>query len=271
MILKPKHWAVSLGLGASVAATAHFLRFSPGASALLGALSFGAILWPILLTKRAKIYSARITLEASARQDLLRALHTRIGPSALPLPPLGHMCISLDFAERLTAMILERRPARMVEFGSGSSTVLAAAALRQLGAGKLYSFDHEADYAAQTRAELARRGLSDWAEVQHAPLVPHPTLANTLTYSPELWQTHAPYDLAVVDGPPIWVNGAHRSVLMGLLTPHLNPGAELLFDDGARAEITQGLKTWAAQHPRARLAYLPFEKGAWHVTLPTAG
>src|SRR4051812_48145221 len=59
---------------------------------------------------------------------------------------------------------------RIVECGSGNSTVYAARLLAERGAGSIVTVDHDASWAQLTRRALAREGLSQWATVIHAPL-----------------------------------------------------------------------------------------------------
>src|SRR3546814_9693589 len=64
----------------------------------------------------------------------------------------------------------EEKPAVVVECGSGLSTVVIARCLQLNGGGQVFSLEHMEKFAAQTRKELSRRGLSDWARVIDAPL-----------------------------------------------------------------------------------------------------
>src|ERR1700691_2946658 len=88
----------------------------------------------------------------------------------VPLPVPGGWAASTDLLGELLRAVAHRRPQRVVELGSGLSTLIIAAALRSNGAGRLISIDADRNYAAITRSELERQGLADWAEVRIAPL-----------------------------------------------------------------------------------------------------
>jgi hypothetical protein len=57
--------------------------------------------------------------------------------------------------------------------GAGGSTVVLARCLALNGSGHLYSLEHLPEYTRQTKAELARHGLSECATVVEAPQREH--------------------------------------------------------------------------------------------------
>src|SRR4029077_7618180 len=86
-----------------------------------------------------------------------------------PLPAMRGFAIAPDFALLLTELIADERPELVVETGSGVSTLVIAYGLEKLGRGRVIALEHDAGYAAGTRAELERHGLSAYATVVHAP------------------------------------------------------------------------------------------------------
>ena len=94
---------------------------------------------------------------------------------------------------------------RVVECGSGLSTIVIARRLRELGGGSVHSLEHDPAWAAEGRSRLAGEGLGDLAEVIEAPLAPHPAAAPGC-----LWYDRAALaalpaagvELLLVDGPP---------------------------------------------------------------------
>ena len=87
-----------------------------------------------------------------------------------PLPPLGEWAISPDLAHVLICTVLANRPKCIVECGSGTSTLLMAYCLKQIGEGVIWSLEHEEKYARTTRKNLKAHGMEDQARVIHAPL-----------------------------------------------------------------------------------------------------
>jgi hypothetical protein len=76
-------------------------------------------------------------------------------------------------------IVRRTRPARILELGSGTSTVLLAHLLGELhgtdAVGRLVSLDENPYWAAMTRASLAARGLERIAAVFELPLEPAPS------------------------------------------------------------------------------------------------
>ena len=92
-----------------------------------------------------------------------------------PMPELGDWAMSASTLIWLVDRIANSPVRTIVECGSGSSTIWFATALAQRGGeGKVVALESSAAYAETTRAELARYGLEDRAEVLHAPLVDTP-------------------------------------------------------------------------------------------------
>jgi len=94
------------------------------------------------------------------------------------LPDTHDWLISPDFGVLLIGLIEENAHDAVVEFGSGTSTVLLAKALQRVAAAAarapapLVSFEHLEKYLEKTRRRLAAAALAEAAEVVSAPLVP---------------------------------------------------------------------------------------------------
>ena len=88
-----------------------------------------------------------------------------------PLPVITDYTASPELMVLVVNLIAERKPRRVLELGSGLSTVVAGYALeRFVGAdARLLSVDHEAVFAEQSAALVRRHGL-EGVTVRHAPL-----------------------------------------------------------------------------------------------------
>src|ERR1700741_4514927 len=130
------------------------------------------------------------------------------------LPNLGSWKADVGLLSLLTDHILEHKPDRVVEFGTGASTLIIARALQKAGGGELISFDQHSDFVDSTRSWLADYGLE--ADLRAVPLMPSPDGWPGLSYD------HARLpdgiDLLVIDGPP-WT-----------IHPFTRGSAETLFD-----------------------------------------
>lgn len=121
----------------------------------------------------------------------------------VPLPPMRGRAISPDLATLMISVIHETSPERVVELGSGRSTVIAAIGLQAQRQGTLLALEHDDGYAERTRRELRLHLLDDVAEVVTAPLQPVRIAGREWTwYETTCLERSGPFDLVIVDGPP---------------------------------------------------------------------
>lgn len=182
------------------------------------------------------------------------------------LPPTRDWAASPDFLLALVRQVQASRPRTVLECSSGASTVVLARCLQQLGAGRVLSLEHDAHYAAQTRRELARHGLSDWAQVIDAPLCTHCLDGENwpwydLSGLPSELLADTCVDLLVIDGPPQATRRLARYPAGPLLFALLAAGASVYLDDAARADEQAILRRWQAAFPQLQLSMLACEKG----------
>lgn len=195
-----------------------------------------------------------------AQQAPLAELRRRLA-TRRSLPPLRGFAIAPDCALLLTELISDERPALVVETGSGVSTLIIAYCLEQLGRGRVVALDHDADYAAATRAELARHGLSAYATVVHAPLAPIELDGRMYRwYARDALEGLPPIDLVVDDGPPRYLGDELRYAALPVLAPRMSPRGVYLLDvigDEERANLAR----WAHSHPAFAQQLLDTRKG----------
>lgn len=142
----------------------------------------------------------------------------------------------------------------VVECGSGSSTVWLAAACRSRGRGRVVALEHDESYAAQTAAALADNGLSDLAEVRHAPLESVQLDGEPWRwYERGAWADLRAVDVLFVDGPPGVTGPLARYPALPLLAETLQDGALVVLDDTHRSDESEILSRWQQEGPRGRL------------------
>lgn len=179
------------------------------------------------------------------------------------LPALHGWAISADFAHRLLGLFDAGGHDLIVEFGSGSSTVLLARAIQRArqagrsGLPALLSFDHDEAYHRQTLHDLAAAGAAGIAEVVLAPLEPYRAARRepypyyacgpALAAAAARLANPAPSLLVVVDGPPA-VTGRHaRYPAVPILLEHFPQARfELLIDDYKRRDEQEIVAKWLA-------------------------
>jgi predicted O-methyltransferase YrrM len=201
-------------------------------------------------------------------------LHTLLTPRA-PLPRFSGWAASAELASTIVGLILERKPQRVVELGSGASSIVVGYALERVGHGCVLSFDHDREYAAKTRRHIERHDLTDRVEVQHAPLVrqqidgrqrPWYALADIETALDAFAGDHG-IDLLIVDGPPRESDPEARYPALPALADRLADGAVVVLDDALRDEEQHALDRWKAEIPGIDVEIIPSAKGVAVVRL----
>jgi hypothetical protein len=178
------------------------------------------------------------------------------------LPSMHGWPISPDFA-RYLIQLLERNDFDLIlEFGSGTSTVLIAKALATLHRERhgrpavvQVAFEHLEKYHAQTLADLESVGLASSVELNLAPLQPYKA-PNGQTYSYYACQqilaglaASLPAStnkmLIVVDGPPASTGKHARYPCLPAVLAHFkHQYLEILLDDYARADEKEVGALW---------------------------
>lgn len=189
-------------------------------------------------------------------------LHQALCPR-LPLPPMTGWSACPEFAAELAALVLSRGPKRILEVGSGVSTLITAYALeRNKGEWQLISLDQDIDYADRTRETLARHRLATRTNVWHAPLVKY-SLQGTSWEWYDLSKVPLPEDieLLIIDGPPNSTQPLARYPAMPLLLDRLSANAVIILDDANRASERGVVTRWLMEYPELEHTYLHTAKG----------
>lgn len=169
-----------------------------------------------------------------------------------PLQADGWWSLSAPALAWVTGQVAGGRR-RVIECGSGLSTVVLARQLRLEGDGHLWSLEHEPRWARLGRERLAAEGLGEWATVIEAPLRPHPLAPSGCRwYAPDALDglPDSGVELLLVDGPPAGEPEAERSryPAIPVLGPRLAPGALVVLDDAARDGEAWTLHRWEREH-----------------------
>ena len=151
----------------------------------------------------------------------------------------------------IQSMIVALNVRRVLELGSGLSTVLIANSFRRTGDGSVLSFDDDERWAALTNATLRRENLDAFAEVRVAPLVKVASGGRTAPwYDLSGLDATDRFDMIIVDGPPAW-RGDSLARLPALyeLRSRLSENGVLVLDDAARGGETQIGRRWRHDFP----------------------
>lgn len=219
-----------------------------------------------LMTYAIEGQSARAPDKLFRQIEALHSLHVELHLER-SLPGTRGWAASPDFLLELALHARAQRPLTVVECSSGTSTLVLARCLQLNGAGKVYSLEHDPAFARQTREQLRRHGLCDWAEVLDAPLREH-------LFGAQSWPWYAhealpadvaagvlAIDLLVIDGPPQATRALARYPAGPALFHHLAPSGAVFLDDAARADEQAILARWKTEFPQLQQRALPCEKG----------
>jgi predicted O-methyltransferase YrrM len=144
------------------------------------------------------------------------------------LGPLRSWAISPDALQIILVDIAIRRPSRVVEFGSGQSTVAIAKLLATLG-GSLTSVEHDSTYYLNVHKLLTLFAIQDKVHSIIRPLLP--LSPGETTYDLKDLPVTSP-EVVLIDGPP----GGQKNRLAPLRWAYRNisEGGVIYLDDYCR-------------------------------------
>lgn len=181
---------------------------------------------------------------------------------AAPLPRMQGWPITPEVANVLITLVQDRKPRRIVEIGSGVSTLILGYAQRQYSSGTVISLEHDSDFAEKTRASIRRHGLCDVATLLDAPLRPIEIMGRSwMWYGIPDQERLGPIDLLVIDGPPADSVPDVRYPAVPLLLPFLAPDAIVVVDDCIRRGEQEIVARWLNEIGGFTREYVDTQKG----------
>lgn len=252
-----------LGAGMSVVAAAALGAAIAGPAVATVAAVAVATVWVVALTT----HGLAVLRVAAAEQAALAVLEPLRGSEPYPLNPAS---LAPENALLVCQEIMARRFRRVLELGSGASTILIARALELVGDdAQVVSLEHHERWAAEAARAIDRAGLSRRARVVHAPLVAYPGAPEPWYDLSPLEPDDGPFDLVLVDGP----EGGARAPLarygaLPLLRDRLASGAVLLLDDALRKGEREIVARWREEVPGLAVRLEETFNGMWVVELP---
>ncbi|MGO3985371.1 methyltransferase FkbM [Pseudomonas sp. SAS7] len=247
--------------------------------------------------QNAEMIKVRQSLERTVKSEMLNAaqqLEAFMGVQNYlnhgeHLPGMHGWPISPDFALYLVELIDGNDYDLILEFGSGTSTVVIAKALARIArqqhgkpATVQVAFEHLEQYHAQTQANLQHAELLGAVQLELAPLADFKA-PNGSTYS--YYSCHAALHklaeqltsnikiLIIVDGPPASVGKHARypavpSVLAGFKGAHI----DILLDDYIREDEKEIVQLWLkdieVEGLNAQMSTRKMEKDACLISIP---
>jgi hypothetical protein len=239
-----------------------------------------------------QLASVRRAIEATVRKETANAVSQLEAHANLQrylsegqlMPELHGWPVSPDFAIMLVDMVESNDYDLVIEFGSGTSTLLMAIALARAAKRRHRSppavqvaFEHLEVFHQQTRSRLEQAGFADAVQLELARLQPW-TSAQGTAYT--FYACQEPLEvivhatpgptaraLVVVDGPPAATGKHARYPALPIVLASLQGVAmDILLDDHDRPEEQEVSKMWLADLEaagrRASVSAPALEKGA---------
>lgn len=151
--------------------------------------------------------------------------------------------------------ILINRRQRIIEFGTGISTLLLGRLIRQNGLNaSVLSIDHDEHWVNAAAELLQAEELSEIVTTVWAPLVEFElALDRNRWYDPEVVTDAAgkrPFDMVLIDGPPAWQPGSGKSRFPALpfALERLNRRASIYLDDANRPGERSVMREWTHRY-----------------------
>jgi predicted O-methyltransferase YrrM len=191
---------------------------------------------------------------SSEQEEALAYIHHILGLGKGALPPTRGWAASPDFLLIVAEYILQNKPKKIVELGSGVSTLVITKALEKVGSGTLISIDHDEVFQNITKERLKRLGLE--AEHIYAPL----TQDEAADRWYDLPSIEGPIDLLIIDGPPEAISPQVRGHASRLF-PLLSDGATVILDDADRPGEKEVIARWIKDWPELQYTPIYTEKG----------
>lgn len=190
------------------------------------------------------------TARDSIRQlESLMHLSPYFTDKKLPMPSTGGFALDAQALAHLVSLVEERRPQRILELGSGTSSIWLGYLCRSFG-GRLVTIDHLEEYLELTRGALTRHHLNDQVETRLAPLEAVQCQGTNYNwYAVEALEGLSDIDMVLVDGPPAATGEMARYPALPLIMDRLAPNATVILDDAHRKDEGDILATWRRAHP----------------------
>ncbi len=191
----------------------------------------------------------RITAEGSQDVEALLQLFAKVTPRAA-LPSTGRWALAPTDLLAVLDLVEKRRPATVVEMGSGTSTIWLGYTLERLGHGRVVAVEHDEYWGERTRRSLAAHGLDSVAEVRIGALGPASLTGHDVDwYDVTALDGVEQIDVLLVDGPPEATGTGARYPAVPMLADRLAPGALVVLDDTDREAEAAIVDRWIAETP----------------------
>lgn len=183
-------------------------------------------------------------------------------PLQLHLPLITSFTIAPDFAFILIKTIQSKKPATILELGSGRTTLIAAAYLKQHRLqGKVISVDADKEYLEQCRYFATLNGVESYIQFVHAPITEQLINEKKCNWYNAERLPKEEFDVLVIDGPPEKVGVLSRYPALPLLMQYASEHTVILADDAGRPDMIATAQHWQKEFPKFQHQYIHTLRG----------
>ncbi len=216
-----------------------------GAGALAGsACATGLVVWWTRQLHGRAAHESRMVAahaqDAAAMPLLMSLLPADVPHSSFSLCPAALLRILNDIAFQEHQTI--------VECGAGVSTLLFGAKFRQLGAGHVWSIEHDPRWAAYMRRLIERHDLGEWITLVEAHLVESRIAGRDISWydASALGRVLSlpKIDVLLVDGPPMGSGRLNRFGALPTFRQQLSERSLVVLDDAYRPGERSVARAW---------------------------
>ena len=189
------------------------------------------------------------------RQSEFYSQLIRLLDLSAPIPSTRSWAASPDVLLTLLEQAQNSKPARILDLGSGMSTLVLA---KSAPDARIFSIDNSEEWAGKTAQLLQSHAVTN-VDLRVAPLTPHSSGVDW--YELSKFGDISNIDLLFIDGPPGSKNPKARHPVILECAAKLNPRAVVVIDDAGRDGEKDLALEFAKVLPNHTLEFLPHEKG----------
>lgn len=200
-------------------------------------------------TKSMQQHTTSMVRDSTRQVEALAHIYQQYPEVKLPMPSTGRWAIDSQALAHMIALIEERKPRRILELGSGTSTIWIGYLCKRYG-GKLVTLDHLDEFLNLTRTAVDRHRLTAVVDSRLAPLEPlehHGKAFNW--YATESFKDLSDIDMLVIDGPPASTGPQARYPALPRVLEHLAPNVTVILDDAHREDEAKIVASWLTDYP----------------------
>ncbi len=200
--------------------------------------------------------------EGKVFKDTIQQINRILRPD-IPLPFGKEWAILPDFVLKLIDVIKEKNSLKIVECGSGLSTLIFGYLAKEKMVNHIVSLEHNKQFYETTKLDIEAHGLEKYITLIYAPL-------KQIQINNVQWQWYdlsvandaiGQIDLLLVDGPPGYLQKHSRYPAIPMLKKFFNQNTTIILDDSIRPDEQEIIERWLLENPELEVNELRTRRG----------